>query len=72
MVFDKFTDKDFSMLLTHEQEKQNVINVLIETCRTNSFDGIVLEIWSQLAARVDDKHLINFVKDIGKVFKFYK
>lgn len=31
----------------------------------HKFNGIVLEIWSQLAARVEDKHLIDFVTEIG-------
>lgn len=65
ILFDRFTDKDFSKLLTHEDEKQNVVKLIAETCQRYSFNGIVLEIWSQLAARVDDHHLIDLVKSIG-------
>lgn len=66
ILFDRFTDKDFSKLLTHEDEKQNVVRLIAETCQRYSFNGIVLEIWTQLAARVDDHHLIDLVKSIGK------
>lgn len=65
-MFDKFTDKDFSMLLNNEQEKYSAVNLILETCQKYLFDGIVLEVWSQLAARVADQHLIDFVREIGK------
>lgn len=65
-LFDKFTDSDFSKMLTYDNEKNQVIQLILETCKQYLFDGIVLEIWSQLAARVDDKNLIDFVSDIGK------
>lgn len=64
-LFDKFTDTDFSKMLTYDHEKTQVISLILETCKRYLFDGIVLEIWSQLAARVDDKNLIDFVTEIG-------
>lgn len=42
-----------------------MVSLILETCKRYLFDGIVLEIWSQLAARVDDKNLIDFVVEIG-------
>lgn len=68
ILFDKFSDKDFSNLFTHADRRAQVIQIILQTCNRYSFDGIVLEIWSQLAARIDDEHLIGFVKDIGKSF----
>lgn len=41
----------------------------METCQKHKFNGIVLEIWSQLAARVEDKYLIDFVTEIGMSYR---
>lgn len=70
-LFDKFSDSDFSKLLTYNSEQEQVITLILETCKQYLFDGIVLEIWSQLAARVDDAKLIKFVSDIGNQNRKY-
>lgn len=36
----------------------------MDTVRRYRFDGIVLEVWSQLAARVDDEFLVGLVREI--------
>ncbi|XP_037033847.1 chitinase domain-containing protein 1 [Bradysia coprophila] len=69
VLFEKFSDKDFSKLLTYEKERTTVISLIVKTCQKHRFNGIVLEIWSQLAARVEDKHLIDFVTEIAKTLR---
>ncbi|KAJ6646508.1 Chitinase domain-containing protein 1 [Pseudolycoriella hygida] len=69
VLFDKFTDKDFSRLLTYEEQKAAVASLILKTCQKHGFNGIVLEIWSQLAVRVEDKHLIDFVTQIAKTLR---
>lgn len=66
ILFDKFTDDDFSKLLSLQHEQQTAIRLIVDTCTRYAFDGFVLEIWSQLAARVDDHHLLRLVRSIGK------
>lgn len=63
ILFDKFTEKDYSQLLTYRENRNEVITLIIETCKKYNFDGIVLEVWSELSARVDDEYLINLVKE---------
>ncbi|CAO1409059.1 unnamed protein product [Diamesa hyperborea] len=69
VLFDHFTDKDFSKMLTFQNEIDVVSKMLLDSCRKNKFEGIVLEVWSQLSARVDDQHLINLVKSMAIFLK---
>lgn len=64
VLFDKFTDKDFSQLLTYSEERTVAARLIADTVRRYKFDGIVLEVWSQLAARVEDEFLVGLVKEI--------
>lgn len=72
ILFDHFTDIDFSKLLTYQEEINVVSKLIVETCRKFKFDGIVLEVWSQLSHRVDDEHLVNLVKSIAKSLRHAK
>lgn len=65
VIFEKFTDTDYMNLLTYAEERLSVIKLLIKTCKKYNFNGIVLEIWSQLSVRVDDEHLITLVREIA-------
>ncbi|KAG5684410.1 hypothetical protein PVAND_013644 [Polypedilum vanderplanki] len=69
VLFDHFTDRDFSKLLTYQEEINVVNKLIVETCKKYNFDGIVLEVWSQLAKRVDDQHLINLVRSIARALR---
>lgn len=66
ILFDKFSDNDFSKLLTHQHEEQAAVASIVNAVRKYNFDGIVLEIWSQLSARVDDSLLLGIVLAIAK------
>lgn len=72
ILFDHFTDRDFSKLLTYQEEINVVNKLIVDTCKKYNFDGIVLEVWSQLVRRVDDQHLVNLVKSIAKALKKVK
>lgn len=65
LLFEHFTDKDYSKLLTYQDEIAAASKVIINICKKLKFDGVVLELWSQLSQRVDDQHLINLVKSIA-------
>lgn len=69
ILFDQFTDTDFSKLLTHQYEQQAAIASILNAVRKYNFDGIVLEIWSQLSARVDDPVLIGIVIAVAKALR---
>lgn len=72
ILFDQFNDNDFSSLLTYPDERQIVVDLIHSTCLKYKFDGVVLEVWTQLAARVDDEHLVTLVKDIAEKLKSSK
>lgn len=69
ILFEHFTDKDYSRLLTYKDEITAASQAIIETSHKYNFDGVVLELWSQLSQRVDDEHLINLVKAIAQQLK---
>lgn len=71
IIFDKFTDQDYTKLLSHDSEQRAVQSLIVKSCKKFKFDGIVLEIWPQLALRVDDNILYNLVIGIGEYHFHY-
>lgn len=69
LLFEHFTDKDYSKLLTYPDEVVAATRVIVEVCQKYKFEGVVLELWSQLSQRVDDEHLVNLVKSIASQLK---
>jgi chitinase domain-containing protein 1 len=69
ILFEHFTDKDYSKLLTYPDEITAAAQTIIAVCQKYKFDGVVLELWSQLSQRVDDHHLVNLVKTISQQLK---
>lgn len=65
VIFDHFTDRDIKLLLSDAKERTNLNEMLIQTCKQHGFDGLVLEVWSQLAGRIDDKILFTLVLQMG-------
>lgn len=70
VLFDQFTDQDFSKMLTYKAERGVVTKLILKACKQYGFDGIVLEVWSTLSARVDDNHLLNFVIEITQSLRY--
>lgn len=69
VLFEHFTDADYSKILTYQEEVTAAAIAIIEVCKKFKFDGVVLEVWSQLAQRVDDGHLINLIKSLASQLK---
>lgn len=67
-IFDKFTERDFSRLLSLETERVQLNEMLINVCKNYEFDGIVIEFWTQLGGRVDDTFLITLVQKMSKYY----
>ncbi|XP_030555095.1 chitinase domain-containing protein 1 [Drosophila novamexicana] len=66
VIFDHFTDRDIKLLLSDAKERTNLNEMLIQTCKQHGFDGLILEVWSQLAGRIDDKILFTLVLQMAK------
>lgn len=66
VIFEKFTEGDYSKMFSSASERQMIYELIVNMCIVHQFDGIVLEIWSQLAARVHDNYLFNLVIDLSK------
>lgn len=69
VLFDKFNEKDFSKMLTFDQDRKLINDLLVNICKEHHFEGIVLEVWSTLAARVDDDILYKLVIDMANHLK---
>ncbi|XP_036343686.1 chitinase domain-containing protein 1-like, partial [Rhagoletis pomonella] len=68
-IFDKFTERDFSRLLSLESERMQLNEMLVNACKKYEFDGIVIEFWTQLGGRVDDQFLITLVQQLHDALK---
>lgn len=64
-MFDRFSESDYSHVLMHENPRDDIAELLVQVCKKHKFDGIVLEVWFQLAGRVEDKHLMRLVEHLG-------
>lgn len=64
-MFERFSESDYSQVLMHENPRDDIAELLVQVCKKHKFDGIVLEVWFQLAGRVQDKHLMRLVEHLG-------
>ncbi|XP_031623934.1 chitinase domain-containing protein 1 [Contarinia nasturtii] len=71
VMFEKFSENDFSHVLMYESARDEIAELLVQVCKNpkHKFDGIVLEVWFQLAGRVQDKHLLRLVEHLAKVLQ---
>ncbi|XP_071447535.1 chitinase domain-containing protein 1 [Hetaerina americana] len=53
VLFDGWTSKDYTALLSDSMEQKKLAQKLVEVSTSNKFDGYVLEVWSQLAGKVN-------------------
>lgn len=65
-MFERFTESDYSQVLMYESPRDEIAELLVQVCKKHKFDGIVLEVWFQLAGRVQDKHLLRLVEHLGE------
>ncbi|XP_025831857.1 chitinase domain-containing protein 1 [Agrilus planipennis] len=68
ILFDKWSLKDFQQLLGNYNEMYALTAAIVESCKKYNFDGVVLEVWSQITNRFDDSLLVDLIKHIGKKF----
>lgn len=73
VMFEQFSEADYSHVLRSENARDDIAEMLVQVCKDpkHKFDGIVLEVWFQLAGRVQDKHLLRLVEHLGEIFFFY-
>lgn len=66
VVFEKFTESDIADMMKNAESRDKIAEILVRTCIDNGLNGVVLEVWFQLAGRIKDKHLLLLVEHIGK------
>lgn len=71
-MFERFSETDYSHVLMFETARDDIAELLVQVCKDpkHKFDGIVLEVWFQLAGRVQDTHLLRLVEHLGESFFF--
>lgn len=65
-MFDKFTETDIADILMYAESRDKIADLLVKICQDNGFEGVVLEVWFQLAGRIKDTHLLLLVEHLGK------
>ncbi|XP_074656483.1 chitinase domain-containing protein 1-like [Tubulanus polymorphus] len=72
VLFDGWSAADYDSLFTNEDSMEDCIDSMLNFVKSHNFDGIVVEIWSQLSGyRQSD--LVHFLEHLGETFqKNYK
>jgi len=65
ILFDKWTSKDYISLFNDPHRTDEISRLIINVIKKNQFDGIVLEVWSQLGGQAKPQ-LTNVIKSIGQ------
>jgi len=65
VLFDGWTNNDFHILFSSEEEQQDCILSILDTIEEYKFDGIVLEIWSQLGNHMHSE-LLHFIEHLSE------
>ena len=52
ILFDKWTGNDYVKLFTDQKRVAQMSQILVELCSKNDFDGLTLEVWSQLGKNI--------------------
>lgn len=66
LMFDQFSETEYSHVLSYDHARDVIAELIVQVCKKYKFDGIVLEVYFQLAGRVQDKHLLKLVEHLGK------
>lgn len=66
LMFDRFSETEYSHVLSYDHARDIIADLIVQVCKKYKFDGIVLEVYFQLAGRVQDKHLLKLVEHLGK------
>ncbi|XP_062507525.1 chitinase domain-containing protein 1-like isoform X2 [Corticium candelabrum] len=63
LLFDQWSGHDYQALLSSEAAVQELTSVITGFCKMNNFDGVVMEVWSQLGgqARLEMSQLLSYV-----------
>lgn len=57
--------KDYKSLLGDLDEVKKLSETLLRCCQRYEFDGLVFEVWSQIAGNIPSHVLIDFIKVVG-------
>lgn len=68
-MFDRFSESEYSHVLSFDRARDDIAELIVQVCKKYKFDGIVLEVYFQLAGRVQDKHLIRLVEHLAKALQ---
>ncbi len=65
VLFDRWTGPDYMALFQSAEERREIASLLADTARENGFDGIVLEIWSQLGGQAKPQTM-EVIREISR------
>lgn len=64
ILFDKWSGQDYSTLFRDESKLAKLGDLLVSTVEKHKFDGLVVEVWSQLGGQAKT-HLCNVIKNLS-------
>jgi len=69
VLYDGWTVNDLKSLMSDSTEQEELIKTLVTSAKKYNFDGFVLEVWSQVAGRVNKRYLVQMVQTMASSFK---
>jgi len=68
ILFDKWNVNDYIKLFTESNRLNNFCEILVDLCHKHDFDGLVIEVWSQLGGQARSE-LRKVIMEIGEALK---
>lgn len=69
ILFDGWSGNDYTKLLGSKEEMTALTNTFIKAAKKFSFDGYVIEVWSQIASAIQFDSSIDFIRNIGNLLR---
>lgn len=69
VLFDGWTVQDYTSLFTDKKEQVALANALANQCKNSKFNGVVLEVWTQIGGSLRSDILIDFIKLVAKTLR---
>jgi chitinase domain-containing protein 1 len=69
VLFDGWNVKDLMSLISNNDEQEHLVKTLVNSAKKYSFDGFVIELWSQVESSVNKKYLVQLIELMAHKFR---
>ena len=70
ILFDKWTGQHFMSLFQNKEKQMELVNLMVKTAADHNFDGLTVEVWSQLGGNARSFH-VSFTPKVARFCHSY-